>query len=147
MRELMSYLTVSVTVIAFITGLAGGWKLQAYNIQELKNEHQQEQLLREREARAALSQYSAQVRAAENLAAQRAVALRVAATGATVAVKRVRESSAAALSAAAASHEACLIGAAAFRSVFDKCSEEYRELGERAGRHVNDIQLLRDQPD
>lgn len=143
----MNYLLIGGLVVAFGTGFGGGWRLQANNIQELKNEHQQQQLLREQEARKALAEHTGQIRAAENLAAERAVRLRASASAAVVAVRRVRESSSAALSAAAASHEACLVGAAAFRSVFDKCSEEYRELGERAGRHVNDIQLLRDQPD
>ena len=55
---------------------------------------------------------------------------------------RARTSTDAALRAAGASKEACLIRAATLGELFEESAAEYTELAEKAGRHVNDIQKL-----
>ena len=88
------------------------------------------------------SKRTAGLAAAQNNAVTRSVALRAAASASRTERDGLRDQTDAALLGASASHAACLERATTASAVLNQCAAAYQDLGERADRHVSDLQTL-----
>lgn len=137
-----TYLATGLLSAAVAFGTA--WQIQDWRADAHEKDRIKQQADDEREAGARERGRIANVVDAQNAARAREVRLRADADGARTAVVGLRASTDAALAAAGASHEACLVSAAATGELFNASAEKYRALAEVADRHVSDLQTLTD---
>lgn len=139
----MNLTAILVLVSCAATGgtvwVAQDWR---YGAKEKERVEQQLELQRYAAKSAIIQQRT--VIAAQNEAQARARALRLDADGSRAALVGLYNAADAAMRAAAASHDACLVRADSFRIVLNQCGEAYQELGAVAGRHASDVKTLTD---
>ena len=140
----MIYTHVAVALVAGALGFGGAWRIQDWRA----NAHEKDRIVlaaeQERKLHAVEQAGRDAVIAAQNLARTREAKLRADAAGARNALVGLRAATDGAVSAARASHDACVVAATTTSQLLNECSEKYRELGEVADRHVSDIQTLMD---
>ena len=132
---------VAAGVIA-TTSAAGAWQFQEMRYGNKAKDRVQAELDAERGAFARQERRQQAAIDAANAARAREVGNRVDAAATRDAYSRMLIASSAAAERAKASHDACIVATAAFKTVYDNCTGRYTELGENSQRHVNDIQTL-----
>lgn len=135
------YSLIGVAIVASVA-FFGGWKVQGWHRDSLEKERAEQKLADVRLSAAVSIRRADNVILAQNAAAARAAVARADADRARSELDGLRAASDAAVSAARASHEACVVTASAQSNVLKQCGESYRGLAEIADRHVNDIKTL-----
>ena len=133
---------LAVVGVVFAAGGTGAWQLQEMRYGNIEKERVQAQLVAEREFAQNESKRQQNTVDALNTARTREAGLRADASAARDATNRLHNATDAAIARAKTSNEACLISATSLGDVFQRCSNEYRKLGEISDRHVSDIQTL-----
>ena len=140
----MIYTYVAAGALAGALGFSSAWQIQNWRA----DAHEKDRIVlaaeQERKLHAVEQAGRDAVIAAQNLARTREAKLRADAAGARNALVGLRAATDGAVSAARASHDACVVAATTTSQLLNECSEKYRELGEVADRHVSDIQTLMD---
>ena len=138
------YTYVAVGMVAWALGFGGAWRIQDWRA----NAHEKDRIglsaEQERKLHAVEQAGRDAVIAAQNLARTREAKLRVDAAGARKSLDGLRAATDGAVTAARASHDACLVAAATTGKLLNDSTEEYRALAEVADRHVSDIRTLMD---
>ena len=127
----MNLTILSALISAALAGAGGfgaAWKIQAANINEIKLEQANERIAVQRAARAAIERSMSAVSQAQAKAADRVVRLAADNSRAASALDRLRDTSSAALRAAAGDLDACTTSLAAHSVVVGKCSQEVVKL-------------------
>ncbi|MDP2323519.1 MAG: hypothetical protein Q8N51_05760 [Gammaproteobacteria bacterium] len=125
----------------------------AYQIQEWRYGAKEKARVEQESAQALAAQRD--LRALENRRYAVAASAQVAAVGRDISLRRDADGSRAALISlsnaaeqalreAGTSHDACTVRATAISELLTVCAARHRELGEKASRHVSDIQTLTD---
>ena len=137
-----AYLAAS--LVSGVLAFGSAWQIQTWRADAHENDQRTLQADDAREAAARERSRITGVVVAQNLARKRELGLLADADGARVAVDGLRTATSAALSAAHASHDACLVAAATNGELLNASAAAYRELAEISDRHVSDIQTLTD---
>ena len=132
---------ISATIAATI-GFGAAWTYQGKQLAELELSHANERIAIQAAARKTIERNTSALAAAQNGAVVLATKSRADADSARTERERLQSQSAETLRSAAASLDACLISANAFRVVFDNCSTRYEGLAGNAQRHTDDIKTL-----
>ena len=139
-----AYIYVAVLMGAFAAGGTTAWKVQNWRADAKEKEHVEQVLIAEKELRALDTRRASVAAAAQNAAVGRGIDLRRAADGSRAALLGLSDATATALREADANHNACLVRATTLSELLTASTKEYRDLGEKASRHVSDIQTLID---
>jgi hypothetical protein len=138
------YTYVAAILVAAACAATSAWQVQNWRFAAKEKERVEAQAETDRLAYRSRLQQQDRVVRAQNEAAARALAARNADRAAGDAVDRVRDEAAKSLDAARVSHEACIVNAAALKTVFSQCTGEYRALGATAQGHADDAKTLSD---
>jgi len=135
-------------LIAAVLSAGSAWQIQSWRY-DAKEKHRVEEesaqaLAAQRDLRALENRRHTVAAAAQDAAVGRAVDLRRAADGSRAALISLHDAAATALREADASHTACTVRAAALSGLLIDSATKYRDLGEKASRHVSDIKTLID---
>jgi len=138
-------------IAALISASAAGfvaWQVQSWRY-DAKEKHRVEEqaahdIAAQRELRALENRRQTAAAAAQAAAVGRGIDLRRAADGSRLALVGLSHAADQALREASASHDACIVRVTTASELLTQCAAEYRGLGEKASRHVSDIQTLTD---
>lgn len=140
----MIYTYVAAGALAGALGFSSAWQIQNWRA----DAHEKDRIVlaaeQERKLHAVEQAGRDAVIAAQNLARTREAKLRADAAGARKSFDGLRAATDGAVTAARASHDACLDRATTLSIVFNQCGAELQTLGEIADRHVSDIRTLMD---
>lgn len=133
-------------VALFITVISFGsaWTIQSWRFDARELEHVTQANLAQRQAADAAIARERDVAKAQNAAALRLRHLRAAADSSRASLISLSDAADSAMRSAEASHDACLVTAAAERVVLNQCGDRYRSLAEIADRHASDIQMMQE---
>jgi len=141
----MNLTLIASLISAAAAGLAGfglAWRLQTATINDMKLEQANERISLQRAARAAIERQQSAVSLAQAAAVQRRRDLDAVRRDSDTAIDGLRNATAAAVRAASASLDACLIGANALSVVSTQCSAELTTLAGHCDGHVSDLKLI-----
>lgn len=135
----IKYAAVTAALFGAGFGAATVWK--NLEIANLKLEHRDERIAKDRAARAQAERHLTTLGAAQNSAAKRAADLAVVVAGSRTELERLRDANAA-MRAASSTLEACTAHAATQGGLFDQCAADLVDLAAQADGHVSDIRAL-----
>lgn len=118
--------------LAGVSGFGVAWKIQAANITQIRLDQANERIAIQRQARATLERNMSNVATAQAKAADRTRRLAADNARAATALDRLRDTSSAALRAAAGDLEACTRSLASHSVVLSQCSGRLVEVGKDA---------------
>lgn len=131
-------------LISAVLASSSAWKIQSWRYAAKEKARVEQVLVEQRELRVLENRRYSAAAAAQDAAVGRAVDLRRAADGSRAALISLHDAAATALREADASHAACTVRAATLSGLLADSTKEYRDLGEKASRHVSDIQTMID---
>ena len=131
-------------LVSSVLAFGGAWKIQSWRADAKEKARVEQILVEQRELRVLENRRNSAAASAQAAAVGRGIDLRRAADGSRVAIVGLHDAAAAALREADASHATCTQRAATLSGLLADSTKEYRDLGEKASRHVSDIQTLID---
>jgi len=137
-------LTLIASVLSAALAFGGAWQIQSWRFDAKEKGRVEQQLSAEREAARNARKSVENVVDAQNRAKGREMQLRVDAAAARDATERLRVSTAAALSAARESADACNVRVDALGELFLAVEKAGGDMAEKAGRHASDTKTLMD---
>lgn len=140
----MIYTHVAAAAVAGALAFGSAWRMQDWRADAHEKDRIALAATQERAVHAVEQAGRDAVIAATNLARTREAKLRADAAGARKSLDGLRAATDGAVTAARASHDACVVAAATTSQLLNQCSGEHQELAEKADRHVSDIRTLMD---
>ena len=143
----MNLTLLSALISAAIAGAGGfgaAWKWQAANINEIRLDQANERISTQRAARATLERHMSSVSLAQAKAADRVVRLAADNSRAASALDRLRDTSSAALRAAAGDLDACTTSLASHSVVLSQCGQELVRVSKDADDWASHAVSLQD---
>ena len=140
----MIYTHAAAALVAGALAFGSAWQIQNWRADAHEKDRIELTAAQERTVHAVEQAGRDAVIAATNLARVREAQLRADAARARNALVGLRAATDGAVTAARASHDACLVAATTTGKLLNDSTEEYRALAEIADRHVSDIQTLMD---
>ena len=143
----MNLTATAAAVSAALAGVAGyalAWNIQAKILVDTKLEHANERIEQQRGARAAIERATSQVITAQNAAAARNDANRIAAGGAAAAGNGLRIASTTAVRTSTADSNACSALVGAYGVILDEGSRLLGEVAAIADQCISDNKALTD---
>lgn len=134
------WIYAAIAAVIFALGGTSAWKVQAWRITNIKNEHTQAIAVATAKVAAAESAYQSKLIEAQNAKSKRQVVIQAAATGANSALYSLRGTTSKYI--AKDSTSACNVRTETVAAVFDNCTEALAGLAATADRLENDRQLL-----
>lgn len=131
-------------LISAVLASSSAWKIQSWRYAAKEKARVEQILVEQRELRVLENRRYSAAAAAQDAAVGRSIDLRRAADGSRAALISLHDAAATALREADASHTACTQRAAALSGLLIDSATKYRDLGEKASRHVSDIKTLID---
>lgn len=138
------YTYLATAILAAALAFAGAWQTQNWRYGAMEKDRVTTQLETDRLAHIGDIHREERVITAQNAALGRAAVARRDAADSRNELDSVRALADSAVTAAHASHEACIVEAAALNNVFKSCAGRYQELGAAADDHANDVKTLSD---
>jgi chromosome segregation ATPase len=137
-------LALIVSLVSASLAFGSAWTIQNWRFDARELQRAEQNTIEQRAAFKDFERGQNRVITAQSAAARRISVLRRSADAARSELDRLRDASATALRAAAASHDASLAAAATANQLLNRCGAEYQELGAIADRHVSDLRTLID---